>query len=275
MKNKLLPLGLLLVLFQIFLQSDLSQNPKVPAAQPSLIQKQPDEVIRKDFREIFLPNATSVGLLSPDANFINFDDVVNNTGFNSIEIAANRYPGVSFYDPYQYTSTWVTYAGSYSYPNSLIVGYICDTSTGNICSDYVLVVDFAVKSKDISFLWGRDSSYANGTIAVYEGNNYQLVATITVGLPGFWQSISLNQYSQQVRRLILRHPGQPPNVTGHIFIDNFQFTPVTTQSPVGTLESVSTTDHAALGWSADPDSPSASNSVDCYIDGQFISRVTA
>jgi len=41
-------------------------------------------------------------------------------------------------------------------------------------------------SKDVSFLWGRDSSYYGGTVEVYEGNNLQLVASVPVNLPGYW-----------------------------------------------------------------------------------------
>lgn len=214
--------------------------------------------------------------LAPYATFIGFDDVPNNNPYgNSVEIYRGRYPGVSFYDPYAFTTTFVTRSNSYTYPNSLIVGYVCNSSSGEICSDHVMYIDFTQKSKDVSFLWGRDFSYGSGTIYVYQGDNYELVAAVPVGLAAQWTSISLSAYSQTIKRVILTHPGTPPNVTGHIFIDNFQFTPVTTQSPAGTLESVSTTDAAAVGWSADPDSPAANNFVDCHIDGQFSGRVTA
>lgn len=73
----------------------------------------------------------------------------------------------------------------------------------------------------------------------------------------------------------MRRPSVYNNIRGHIYLENFQFTPITTQSPIGTLENVSTTDAAAVGWSADPDSPTASNFVDCYIDGTLAGRVAA
>jgi hypothetical protein len=86
---------------------------------------------------------------------------------------------------------------------------------------------------------------------------------------------SLNPYHQRIKRVILRRPNVPDNRYGHIHLDNFQFTPILTQSPVGNLESVSIEQGAALGWSADPDSPSASNLVHCYIDAQFAGATTA
>lgn len=217
--------------------------------------------------------------LIPEATYINFDDIIINNGANSTVIAANRYPGVSFYDPYQYTDTYLTHANRYSYPNSLFVGYLCDSSTGQICGHNVMVIDFAQNSKDVSFLWGRDFSYGNGTIEIFEGNDFHLVATVPIGLPGLWTSISLSPYSQAIRRIRLTHPGPFPNTGGFIYIDNFQFTPITTQSPIGYLDSVSTTQGAAVGWSVDPDNTSASSLVDCYVDivtpNNFIGRVLA
>lgn len=63
-------------------------------------------------------------------------------------------------------------------------------------------------------------------------------------------------------------------------MDNFQFTPITTRSPVGNLDRISIINPVgAYGWSVDPDNPSASNSVHCYVDtvnsAGFIGSVAA
>lgn len=275
MKNTLLFLGLMIAFISSLFSIAASQTPTGPP-KTELIGN-PGTVSSKKLSEVFFSSEKSIiDLLSPVVSFINFDDVLITGKFNSVEIAPNRYAGVRFYSPYPFTSTWVTYSNRYSYPNSLIVGYICDSSTGHICSDHVMVVDFVQDSKDVSFLWGRDFSYNSGSISIYQGSNYEYIAEVPVSLPSNWQGFSLSQFSQRIRRIILRHPGQAPNITGHIFLDNFQFTPVTTVSPIGWLDSVSTTDPVgALGWSVDPDNESASNHVDCYVDGQFIGRVTA
>lgn len=259
MKNRIVLLCLLLLLLQLFNQFGLSQSPKPVAKRikidSPLILKKYKFQIEDNFQE---PE-------SPTAVFINFDDVA--TGGYSTQIDPNRYGNVSFYSPFYNTPTYVTPGGYYSYPNSLIVGYVCNSYTGEICSLHTLAIDFAQNSKDISFFWGRDFSYYNGTIEIYAGNDYQLVANIFVNLPGGWTGIDLSQYGQNIRRIILRHPGSAPNTTGHIFIDNFQFTPVIPQPPIGNLETVRN-DGVAVGWSLDPDNQDASNTVKFYIDSQ-------
>lgn len=137
------------------------------------------------------------------------------------------------------------------------------------------MIDFAQPAKDVFFLWGTDRTYLNGTIEIYD-ENLQLVNTVAFTIPAYWIYFQGNNYHQRIKRLVLRRPnGSYAGGTGHIWLDNVQFTPITTVSPVGNLEDVSIQDAAAVGWAADPDSPSANIFVDCFIDGQFASRVTA
>lgn len=204
---------------------------------------------------------------------INFEDVITGGGYgNSVEIAPNRYAGISFYSPYPYSiSTWATRGGSYSYPNSLIVGHVCNDN-GTICSWHSIVIDFAQNTKDISFLWGRDGSYGGGSVQIYEhnGSNYQLISNSSIGLPSYWTPLSSNQFtqSQRIRRIILSHPAtNTPNTTGHIYLDNVQFTPnPTVGSPIGNFDHIPANEPVAYGWTLDPDQPSNSSSVACYTD---------
>lgn len=205
---------------------------------------------------------------------INFDDIIFSAD-NSIRISPNRYAGVS--SSASSGDTWLTRFRSLSYPNSLIVGYV-GTFDYNIYSVGQLVIDFARPSSDVSFWWGVDGD-PSGTIEIYN-ENLQLVNSIPVGFFGnSWHSYSLNQYHQKIKRVILRRPSVPNNLYGHIFLENFQFTPSTTQGPIGYLDGVSADPGAAFGWSLDPDNPSASNSVDCYVESvipsRFIGRVVA
>jgi hypothetical protein len=204
--------------------------------------------------------------LTPES-FINFDDWIFSAD-NSVQINPNRYSGVSFYAPYSNTPTWLTHLVNYSYPNALFVGICCDPN-GRINSVDSLVIDFAQNSKDISFRWGTSGWYNTGIIEVYEGVNYQLVASSQVNLNYYWNFFTVNP-SQKIRRIILRRPnGNYPAGNGHIDIDDFQFSPGSnTSSPVGYLDSVNTSNPVgAVGWSVDPDNTSASNTVHCYVDG--------
>ena len=155
-------------------------------------------------------------------------------------ISPNRYANVSFYAPA--TNTWLTHLRSLSYPNSLVVGILSSFPDPGgyypIFSVNDLVIDFARPSQDVAFWWGRDGTYSSGTIAIYN-ESFQLVTSLPVSLPGSWVSFSLNPYHQRIKRVILRRSNVPDNRYGHIYLDNFQFTPITTQSPVGNLESVS------------------------------------
>jgi hypothetical protein len=103
---------------------------------------------------------------------------------------------------------------------------------------------------------------------------------VPVNVGSFWTSISLNQFSQRIKKLVLVRPPVSDTARGHIYIDNFQFTPVTTVSPEGFLDGVNLQQAKAFGWSRDPDNLSAANFVDCYVDGMAgqgtpIGRVTA
>ncbi len=125
-------------------------------------------------------------------------------------------------------------------------------------------------------IWGRDSGYGSAAIHIYD-NAYQLVASVPVNFGGAtWTSVSLNQYyAGRIKRIILVRPTVFNELYGHIFVDNFQFTPITTVSPIGNLDSVSIQNAAAVGWSVDPDTPSASNVVHCYINGTFAGATPA
>jgi hypothetical protein len=210
---------------------------------------------------------TDKNLLIPES-FINFDDWIFSAD-NSVQIAPNRYSGVSFYAPYSNTPTWLTHYNSYSTPNSLIVGVCCSGVDNFIISVDSLIIDFAQNSKDVSFWWGTNGWYNTGIIEVYEGANYQLVASIQVNLNNYWNYSTVNA-SQKIRRIILRRPNANyPAGNGYISIDNFQFSPGSnTSSPIGYLDSVQTSDPVgAVGWSVDPDNTSASNTVHCYVNG--------
>lgn len=220
-------------------------------------------------------------LFAPEVSFINFDDFIIGNN-NSTIIAPSRYPGVSFYSPYNNNNTWLTYTFRNSSPNSLIVGYMLPPDPqGNsyIASSDQMVIDFAQPAKDVTFLWGNQfGQYNSGQIRIYSDNN-QLVATVGVGVGNYWTNIALSQYSQRIKRLILIRPPVNDATFGHIHLDNFQYNTVTTASPIGFLDGVNIQQGVALGWSRDPDNPSASNSVDCYVDGTgqtaFIGRVVA
>ena len=114
-------------------------------------------------------------------------------------------------------------------------------------------------------MWGQDTAY-NGQIRVYDGNN-QLVATVPVYFNGYrWAQVSLNQYSQNIKKLVLTRPLWVSNQYGHISIDNFQFTPIPQQSPIGSLDTVRD-DGVATGWTLDPNDQDTSGQVHFYIDG--------
>lgn len=232
--------------------------------------------LRKPQKNIFQSDLNIQSILEPSLNFINFDDIIFNN-VNSIIISRNRYAGVSFYSPYSNYNTYLTWYYRYSNPNSLVVGYeIYNPQTGgyDVHSNDRTVIDFAQPAKDVAFLWGQSNNYYNaGWIDIYT-DNYTFVTTVPVSI-GNWSGISLNQYSQRIKRLVLRRPSVTNTLFGHIHIDNFQFTPTTTSPPIGTLETVSIQEGAALGWSADPDNQSASNLVHCYINGQFAGAVNA
>lgn len=152
---------------------------------------------------------------------INFDDIVFSVD-NSIPIAPNRYAGVTFYAVG--TQTWLTRFNSFSWPNSLIVGYT-SVFDYNIYSVNNLVIDFTVASRDVSFWWGADGTYSTGAIEIYN-DNLQLVTTIPVNLPSYWHNFSLSQYSQSIKRVILYRPYVANSLYGHIYLENFQFTPI-------------------------------------------------
>lgn len=225
------------------------------------------------FGDIYVPSLTT----------INFDDIIFSND-NSIEISPNRYSGVSFYS--LFASTWLTWNRRHSVPNSLIVGrlvpYPDPQGNSPIISSESMVIEFSQPSKDVAFLWGTDSYYSGGFIEIYENNNH-LVSSfpVTIGFAN-WLPVTLNGVSERIRKVVLRRPQASfPAGFGHIFVDNLQFTPNPSTSPVGALETVSTTGSVgAFGWSADPDNPTASNSVSCYVDGpsgqgRFIGTVPA
>lgn len=87
-------------------------------------------------------------------------------------------------------------------------------------------------------MWGRNSNqYSSGWIDIYTDNNV-LVTTVSVNL-GTWTQFSLNQYSQRIKKIVLRRPNVSDAGLGHIFIDNFQFTPIPDVQSV-TIDSVGT-----------------------------------
>lgn len=280
MKNNIFLLFATLFLLLSFNQSVQSQY----LIAPDKSAKDNTENITADdlnkLQNIFSqPKLGIKSLLEPTAIFINFDDITIYQE-NAIEISRNRYAGVSFYSS-PLTATWLNRFQSYSYPNSLVVGYSSGYPYYYVYSVDNLTIEFAQPAKDIVFLWGRDNSYGSGQLLGYDNNN-QLVANISVYF-GYatWVNISLNQYSQRITKIVLRRPYVYDNRYGHIYLENFQFQPNPFIAPVGSLNSVSTTAPVgAVGWSADPDNASASNNVDCYVDGiigqgRFIGRVLA
>lgn len=191
---------------------------------------------------------------------------------------------MSFYSPYA-NNTWLSWSFSYSLPNALIVGNTApfpDPDGNNVIfSVDMMVIEFTQPSKDVAFLWGNTHGYYNsGQVQIINDNN-QVVANFPVTVTaGSWTSISLNQFSQRIKKVALTRPPVSDTRFGHIRIDNFQFTPVTTSSPVGYLDGVNIQQATAFGWSRDPDDSGASNYVDCYVDGvpgqgTFIGRVLA
>lgn len=271
-------LALFLLLFVN--QSVLSQYPISPdkSARDDTENITADD-LKKTHNIFSHPELGIKKLLEPTATFINFDDIIIYVE-NSVIIQPNRYAGVSFYST-PLTATWLSRYQSYSYPNSLIVGTNSGYPYYEIYSADNINIDFAQPAKDVAFIWGRNGFYNPGQIQIYDNNN-QLVATVPVNFGGYtWVSLSLNQYSQRIKKLVLRRPPVPDGRYGHIHLDNFQFQPNPFVAPVGSLSSVSTTAPAgAVGWSVDPDNASASNNVDCYVDGivgqgRFIGRVLA
>lgn len=240
------------------------------------------ENIKNDISNKFAENISSnkfnlEKLVEPEANLINFDDLIFSDIDNSVVISPNRYAGVAFYSPN--AQTWLTHFRRYSYPNSLIVGNMYAGSY-DIHSVSSLHIDFAQAAQDVSFIWGTDGGYNSGQVYIYNESN-QLVTTVPVNFSGYqWISLSLNQYHQRIKKIILVRPSVTNTIFGHIHLDNFQFTPVSTSSPVGYLDGVSITNPiGAFGWSVDPDNNSAGTFVDCYVDSvtsaNFIGRVIA
>ncbi len=270
MKNKLILL--IALTFFLFDYSVLCQD--TPVMPLDSVRDNTENLTSGDLRKlpksIYQSNVNIDNILEPSLTQINFDEI-NFPDDNSITISPNRYANISFYSPFAGNNTYLTHVTSYSYPNSLIVGFTVynpQTNFYDIYSNDRTVVEFAHPSRDVSFLWGRmsNSNHSVGWIDIYDPDN-QLTATVTVNLPSNWAIISLNPVSQNIKKLVLRRPTNANSLYGHILIDNFQFTPIPTQSPIGTLESVSIQNGAAVGWSADPDSQSASNVVHCYVDG--------
>ena len=158
---------------------------------------------------------------------INFDDL-QFPGYNSQAIRSDRYAGVLFYGPG--TQTWLSHLNPLSYPNSLIVGPLAQFPDpyGNytIYSTGSLFVDFTQPAMDVAFSWGRDGYYSTGTIEIYN-ESLQLTHSLPINFGGFsWVNFSLNQYNQRIKRVILRRPAISDTRYGHIYLDNFQFTPV-------------------------------------------------
>lgn len=273
MKNKLFVLWLaaffvVLINSSVFAQL-ITSNP-IPKDDSQNIN--PGE-LKREKNKFFQSEVSIESFLEPTATFLNFDDV-NFPTDNSIYIAPNRYAGVSFYSPYSGDNTWLTHFISYSNPNALTVGYY-SPSTGIIYSNDALIIDFDRPAKDVSFLWGQQSAYNVGQIQVYNESN-QLAATVPVYFNGYtWASVSLNPYSQRIKRLVLTRPVGAYSQYGHILLDNFQFSPITTQSPTGHLDGVDPNDKTVGGWAVDPDNTSASINVECYVDGNFMGRSLA
>ena len=89
-----------------------------------------------------------------------------------------------------------------------------------------MFVDFTQPAKDVAFSWGRDGYYSTGTIEIYN-ESFQLTNSVPFNFGGFpWYYFELNQYNQRIKRIILRRPAVSDNRYGHIYLDNFQFTPV-------------------------------------------------
>lgn len=135
---------------------------------------------------------------------INFDDIIFSDN-NSIIISPNRYAGVSFYSPFIGNNTYLTWFRRVSPPNSLIVGYsVYNPQTGynDIYSVDRMYVDFAQPVRDVAFLWGTDGAYSTAAVEIYD-ENYQLVTNVPIGFTSSWASLSLNQFSQRIKRLIL------------------------------------------------------------------------
>jgi hypothetical protein len=241
MKNKSLIFSGVLILLQFCCQISFAQNPISPMPP---IEDYTENITGND-SDNFLEKISSgkfnlERFVEPQATFINFDDLRINQE-NSGRISPYRYAGVRFYSPG--TETFLTYFQRYSYPNSLIVG-IMDTYPNpqgfyNINSVNNLQIEFAQNAKDVSFLWGTSGYYNTGQVQIYNESN-QLVATVPVNFGGYqWVSLSLSQYSQRIKGIVLIRPPVSNTYYGHISIDNFQFTPVTTASPVGYLDNVS------------------------------------
>jgi hypothetical protein len=279
MKKRFFVLSALVFLTSFFSFFAFAESPTTPALLPKdNIENISSSALRKKQFSIFQSEFSIESLLEPEATSINFDDITFSR--NSLPIPSNRYANVSFYPSYYYDEIFLTNYYSYSYPNSLIVGsrYWHNASSYSVTPSDQLIIDFTHPTKDVVFLWGRDGYYT-GQIGIYTDNN-QFVTAVSVSLNNNWTSISLNQYSQRIKRLVLNRPYLGHSYYGFIHIDNFQFAPVTTRSPIGFLDGVQIGQAAsATGWSVDPDNPSVSNNVDCYVDGNqpnnFIGRVLA
>ncbi len=210
-------------------------------------------------------STTPSQILEPGVTTVNFDDMPWNG--NAWPISPYRYPGVSFYSPASDSQTF-TIGGpgqSVSFPNRLIVGA---NVGGFVQARTPLAIDFTQNMQDVSFYLGT-SGCSIAYVDVYHEGYFIQRRTISFG--GFdWVHTNLNDISRKITNVRI-HFGctwNPPNWPV-LTIDNVTFQPNPFRSPIGWLDSVSVTNPVgARGWSIDPDNESASNYVDCYVDGR-------
>lgn len=121
-------------------------------------------------KNVLTQRLPSDAIFAPEIAYVNFDDLIFYDD-NSVQIAPNRYPGLTFYSPYSNSPTWLTSGYRYTVPNSLVAGtpvWNGQLGYNEIYSSDRIIVDFASPSKDVGFLWGQSNyAYTSGWIDVY------------------------------------------------------------------------------------------------------------
>lgn len=197
---------------------------------------------------------------------ITFDDLP--VGYN---LETYQHPYVRFSSP---AGTFVTVRNSWGYSLSVSPPNFA-VSTCNTCYPYStdLVLNFDVNPVKNVVIWYSANSYWSTALRfnIYENGTYARSVTSSHTNGGVRYYMDLTNYGNRITKIII----EPIDAykTGVAF-DNLGFT-VVTNPPIGSFDTVSVLEGALGGWSQDPDSPTSSNSVNCYVDGNWIGQTLA
>lgn len=196
---------------------------------------------------------------------INFDDLP--AGFN---LANYQHPKVRFSTPPNQgvlvLNRW-GYSTPQSPPNFIV-------SSCNGCYPYsgTLNIDFTTPVKDVLIWFSANAYYSlELNFHIYQNGVFTQTATFNNSGSAARYYADLRNYGDRITKVVIEPRSSSP--VGVAF-DNLNFT-VVTYPPIGYLDGVNIQSGKANGWSLDPDSPSSSNAVHCYIGSTLIGGVSA